>query len=215
MVRLETIRESNAKAKQLKGIVAVFVGGTGGIGENTARELFTRTTAPKAYIIGRSSSSALFPTETLLTVRHRDETKGNTIVNQLKELNPDGEAYFLQKDISLLRNVDELCEEILKREPKINCLFLTAGYLTLSGRTETVEGIDRKMSVNYYSRVRWMMNLMPALTAASDRNELSRVITVLAAGSEGDVRMVSHILLSTSLGEEPRHPTNRSHPSLY
>ena len=61
--------------------------------------------------------------------------------------------------------------------------------MTLKGRHETLEGMDRKMCVNYYSRIRWTLGLMPLLTAASARRELSRVITVLAAGSEGDVRL--------------------------
>ena len=74
-------------------------------------------------------------------------------------------------------------------EPKINGLFLTAGYMTLKGRVETDEGIDRKMSVNYYARMRWIVNLMPCLTRASELNELSRVNSVLAAGSEGDIRV--------------------------
>lgn len=53
MVRIDAIRESNAKAKGIEGLVAAFVGGTGGIGESTAKELFLRTTRPRAYIIGR------------------------------------------------------------------------------------------------------------------------------------------------------------------
>jgi hypothetical protein len=53
MVRISTIRESNAQGQRLRGLVAVFVGGTGGIGESTAKELFKRTSAPMAYIIGR------------------------------------------------------------------------------------------------------------------------------------------------------------------
>jgi len=82
-----------------------------------------------------------------------------------------------------------VCDELKERLPKINCLFLTAGYMTLTGRTETEEGIDRKMCVNYYSRIRFILNLMPKLKVASDQDELSRVITVLAAGSEGEIRL--------------------------
>lgn len=104
-------------------------------------------------------------------------------------MNPDGQAIFIPKDISTFSNVDELCDQLQAREPKINCLFLTAGYMTLRGRNETVDGIDRKMAVNYYCRIRCILNLMPTLTAASDAGELSRVITVLAAGSEVDVRV--------------------------
>lgn len=110
-------------------------------------------------------------------------------MKELKEMNPDGKAFFLEKDISLLRSVDEICNELKRRESKIHCLFLTAGYMTLKGRMETTEGIDRKMCINYYARIRCTLNLMPLLEAASDANELSRVITVLAAGSEGDVRL--------------------------
>lgn len=194
MVRIETVRESNAKGKQIEGLVTVFVGGTGGIGESTAKELFLRSSRPKAYIVGRSVFDEPFHEGETLNIDdddeiRRSEKKGQKIVEELLEINPEGEVIFLQKDISLLRNVDEICEEIMKAEEKINCLFLTAGYMTLKGRTETIEGIDRKMAVNYYSRIRWILNMMPALQAASDRNELSRVITVLAAGSEGEIHV--------------------------
>ena len=54
MVRIDTVRDTNDKAKTITGLVAVFVGGTGGIGSSTARELFLKTTKPKAYIVGRS-----------------------------------------------------------------------------------------------------------------------------------------------------------------
>ncbi len=53
MVSINDVREANAKGKSIKGLVCVFVGGTGGIGASTAQELFRRTTSPKAYIIGR------------------------------------------------------------------------------------------------------------------------------------------------------------------
>lgn len=53
MVKISTIRESNAKGKDIERMVVVFIGGTGGIGESTAKEVFERTTRPRAYIIGR------------------------------------------------------------------------------------------------------------------------------------------------------------------
>ena len=34
MVRIDSVRESNAKGKQLHDLVVVFIGGTGGIGES-------------------------------------------------------------------------------------------------------------------------------------------------------------------------------------
>lgn len=52
-VKIDAIRTSNAQGKSLHDLVAVFVGGTNGIGESTAKEFFLRTTRPKAYIVGR------------------------------------------------------------------------------------------------------------------------------------------------------------------
>jgi hypothetical protein len=53
MVHIDKVRESNAQGKRLTGLVGVFIGGTGGIGESTAKEFFLRATKPKAYIVGR------------------------------------------------------------------------------------------------------------------------------------------------------------------
>lgn len=47
---------------------------------------------------------------------------------------PGSKATFIQVDVSLLKNVDDVCRDIQKREDKINILFLTAGYMTLRGR---------------------------------------------------------------------------------
>lgn len=126
---------------------------------------------------------------TLSLTKRRNVENGNRIIKELKQRNPEGEAFFIQKDVTLFKNVDEVCAELTQREKKIHCLFLTAGYMTLKGRAETEEGVDRKMAVNYYSRMRFALKLMPLLERASQVNGLARVITVLAAGSEGDVRL--------------------------
>ena len=53
MVSSESVRASNAQGHLINDFVGVFVGGTGGIGESTARELFERTVRPRIYIVGR------------------------------------------------------------------------------------------------------------------------------------------------------------------
>lgn len=45
------------------------------------------------------------------------------------------------------------------------------------------------MAVNYYPRMRFATNLMPLLKAAGDAKEISRVLSILAAGSEGDIML--------------------------
>lgn len=120
----------------------------------------------------------------------------------MKTLNPRSQPTFLQSDISLLKNVDRVCNEIRARESRLNLLFMTPGYMTLKGRDETRgEGLDRKLVLHYYARMRFIGNLLPLLTAAGDpsdpngdtnpsrepgtgigsgnRDKLSRVISIL------------------------------------
>ena len=48
--------------------------------------------------------------------------------------------------------------------------------------TETSEGLDRKMTTNYYARMRFIHNLLPLLRASAP--ELSRAVSVLSPGQE-------------------------------
>ena len=51
--------------------------------------------------------------------------------------------------------------------------------------TETTEGLDRKLTTNYYSRIRFTQQLLPLLQSASP--QLSRVVSVLGPGDEGAI----------------------------
>ncbi|MCJ1382097.1 hypothetical protein MMC17_005209 [Xylographa soralifera] len=185
MVSLEVVRASNSKLKELgPGLVAVFVGGTSGLGETTAREFVRNTIQPTVYLVGRNDSQA------------------SKIIQELQGINPEGKISFVKSDVSLLRNVDKACEEIQIKEDRINLLFLSAGFLSMKGRDETVEGLDKKFSVHYYSRIRFATNLLPQLINASKSGGLSRVISVLAAGREGnlvldDLSLKTHYSLSS------------------
>jgi len=70
----------------------------------------------------------------MLTEMFRSQDKADSLCKELEDLNPGSQAIFIQKDISILKNVDEVCEELQRREKKINILFLSAGYMSLSGR---------------------------------------------------------------------------------
>ncbi|RAL13356.1 uncharacterized protein BO97DRAFT_450010 [Aspergillus homomorphus CBS 101889] len=165
MVTLQAIRAHNLALKSLgPSLVAVF-GGTSGISLSTAQALARYTTSPKIYLIGRNQPAA------------------TRAIEDLKAINPSAQPTFLQTDISLLANVDRVCAEITTREKHLNLLFMTPGYMTMRGRDETAEGLDRKFALHYYARMRFIDRLMPLLTAAASRAEgevrLSRVVSVL------------------------------------
>ena len=162
MVSIADVRAHNASLKSLPpNLVAVFVGGTSGIGLFTAREFVRNTKSPRVYLIGRNA------------------TEATKIIEELHSINTTSQVSFIQKDISLLKSVDETCNEIKSKEKQVNMLVMTSGYLTLSGRDETVEGLDRKFSVHYYARMRFIQQLTPLLDTASEANGLSRVLSVL------------------------------------
>ncbi|KAI1034680.1 hypothetical protein LB504_004740 [Fusarium proliferatum] len=155
MVSLSQVQQTNASAasKLPAGLVAVFAGATAGIGE-TALKAFTKyTTQPKIYYIGRSQEA------------------GDRLKIELKELNPEGEYVFIKKDMSLLKNVDEVCRDIKSKETVLNVLFLN-----------TEEGLPLVTGLTIYSRNRLAVNLLPLLKKAPS---LRRVISVMAGTHEG------------------------------
>lgn len=68
------------------------------------------------------------------SIHFRNEEVAQRIISELKEIQPDGELTFIKKDLSLLKNVDEVCDEIKSKEDKMNLLFMTQGTLSLKGR---------------------------------------------------------------------------------
>ncbi|KAM5350455.1 hypothetical protein ACJ41O_006960 [Fusarium nematophilum] len=150
MVSLKTMRAAlPGFAPNSHGFVAVFVGGTSGIGEAAAKGFAKWATGAKAYVIGRNAASAA---KTLAAC---------------EALSPSSKFEFLQQDIVLLKDVDRVCAMIAERETKVDLLYLTTDIPTVSGRVETVEKIDRLMSLRYYARMRFVHNLMPLLSKAS------------------------------------------------
>ncbi|PYH43697.1 NAD(P)-binding protein [Aspergillus saccharolyticus JOP 1030-1] len=166
MPTLSEVRQSNATlATNRPELIAVFVGGTSGIGEATAKQLAQSVKKPTIHIVGRSAAS------------------GSRILEELRAANPEGVFHFVQADVSLLRNVDTACEQIKAKEKSIDLLFLSTGHLTLF-KNETEEGLDNNHVLRYYSRMRFVQNLLPLLENSQGP---ARVVSVLAAGQEGHV----------------------------
>lgn len=147
--------------------VAIFVGGTAGIGAGMAKA-FARHRNGDAHIVlvGRNRAAA----EELIASFPRPEGKNS-------------KYEFVECDLTLMRNVRKTTAELKERLPKVNFLVMSPGILTLDGRTETDEGIDRKMALHYYARWRFAYDLVPLLQKAKEANEDAKVLSILSAGT--------------------------------
>jgi NAD(P)-dependent dehydrogenase (short-subunit alcohol dehydrogenase family) len=122
MVTLFGAETSNADiATRLPtGMVAVFVGGTSGIGEYTLKKFARYAENPRIYLVGRSQVAA------------------DRIIPECIKINPDGQYIFIQSDVSLLKNVHRVCEKILSKEVSINLLFQTQGGLQMDSKSRKI-----------------------------------------------------------------------------
>ena len=81
----------------------------------------------------------------------RNSEKAQQIIQEVTSTSVGGECYFVKVDATSLRNVDQACAYIQQREPKINILFLTAGYMTVGGRDGT--NLSRGRAVLPYTAI--------------------------------------------------------------
>lgn len=116
MVALDKVQKSNAQltTTHSAGLVAVFAGATAGIGETSLREFARHTSKPRTYVVGRSQEAC------------------ERLDVDLKGVNPEGQYIFIRSDVSLLRNVDDVCRQVRDKESAINVLFMSQGTLNFS-----------------------------------------------------------------------------------
>ncbi len=166
MVTIQAIHASNALLTDSTiPLVSVFAGGTSGVGKFTIRTLAATGAPVRIYLIGRAATAA----------------SAAAFIAELHALNPRAEIIWTEAEIALLADVRRVCELIREKEPRVDLLFLSAGYAPFGGRREvTAEGVGLVQSLEYYSRVLFVMGLLPALKAA----EAGRVVSVLAGGAE-------------------------------
>lgn len=165
MVSFKDIQASNSLINdETAPRVAVFVGGTSGIGNLTIRALVATGASMRIYLVGRKSS----------------EERMNDFIQELRVINPKAEVLWTEGEVSLLKDTKRVCEIIKNRESRVDLLFLTTGYAPFSTRKETAEGIEISRSLGYYSRILFILHLLPLLSKA----ETPRVVSVLTGGME-------------------------------
>ncbi|KAH8821854.1 hypothetical protein F5884DRAFT_769227 [Xylogone sp. PMI_703] len=164
MVSIQVIRKSNARIAELPaGLVALFLGGTSGIGQSTLIQFAQYAVQPRIYIAARRASAI------------------TGLLEKLHQKNPGGIYTVIEKDVSLIRETNDVVEFVKARETKLDFLFESVGFISFSGRQETVEGLEPSMTTRYYSRLRAVQGLLPLLNAAAN----PRVLSILAGGMEG------------------------------
>lgn len=128
MVALPVVRASNTTLVQSHPLVAVFVGGTSGIGEYTIRALAAthgdQGKGLRIYIVGRNAAAA-------------EQT-----IAYCRSVCSRGQFLFVKADdLSLLKDVDRVCAEIIRLEekesalnrgkPRLDILVMSQAYFPL------------------------------------------------------------------------------------
>lgn len=120
MVSLAAVKAGNAALLSTlpTGFTGVFLGATSGIGLHALKQLaiITAEKAPHIYIIGRSAVNAA------------------PLLDELRQSNVSAKFIFIEKDISLVRSVDDVVAEIRRHEEKVDLLFMSPGFISFHGR---------------------------------------------------------------------------------
>ena len=117
-------------------------------------------------------------------------------------MNTNGKIEFIKADVSELAEVDRACKIIREKEKSVNLIFQTQGNANMRGRdgrlrnsfhvtssadymkTESPEGLDRKQTLNFWSRMRFISNVLPQLrTASTTPPNFARSVSLLGTGN--------------------------------
>lgn len=151
--------------------VAIFVGGTGGIGQGAA-EAFARHTKGNSHII----------------IVGRNRAAGESIISKFPTPTVDGAKHeFVECDVALMKNVEQTTKALLERVPRVNFLFISTAFLDKLEREDTEEGLDKKLAIFYYARFKFINDLLPSLRTAVANGEPAVVHCIAGAGIGKDI----------------------------
>lgn len=71
----------------------------------------------------------------------------------MKKFNSKGKYEFVQGDLTLMKGVRSVVDEISSKVDKINYLCMSQGTLSMAKKDDTDEGIDKKMALHFYSKL--------------------------------------------------------------
>ncbi|KAK5273664.1 hypothetical protein LTR96_000264 [Exophiala xenobiotica] len=203
MVRLSDVKTANADfiASLNEPLVGVFVGGTSGTCEYAIRSLISN-----AASVGKSNSKNI---DLRIYIVGRNAKAADVTIADCRKQCPQATFTFIEaKDLALLKDVDRVCEEIIRLEtaasgpqskPRVDVLVMSqAGSIFVTCK-DTTEGLDNLMSLMYYSRMRFIDRLLPLLLESrlpsssssggvgSSSATAAHIISIYAPRSEGQL----------------------------
>jgi NAD(P)-dependent dehydrogenase (short-subunit alcohol dehydrogenase family) len=169
---------------------AVFLGGTSGIA------------LALAQLVSRSSQGSA----TIVLVGRNQSAAEAAIERMRKEAPPSAKHEYAFEQCNLadgFAGVHALSDRLKAHagEGGVGMLVMSPGYLTTAGRTENVDGVDKKMAVHLYSRWLVAKELVPLLekAAENDPEHGARVYTILdSVRPEADALDLKDLGLKTS-----------------
>lgn len=145
--------------------------------------------------IGKAIAVGLAHTGRCVVIVGRDADKGACVESEIRASTLNPHIYFVQADLSLVKEADRLADEVIRGCTTLSCLVHSAGIVR--GRRElTAEGIESNFAVNYVSRFALSQRLLPLLTASGRPSHRSRILVISGAAQHGtfdfdDVNMAS------------------------
>ncbi|ETI25591.1 hypothetical protein G647_02365 [Cladophialophora carrionii CBS 160.54] len=175
MVSLSDVHLNNTSLRSAgSGPTVALVGATAGIGLATFHALLKHTSSPTIYLVGR------------------DASRLDALIAAAQQLHPNPGATIVPivvngDDLTLVRHADTAARQIASLTSRLDLLIMSPGYLSFRSTADfsPEEGLDRITSIRYHARMRFLVTLLPALRTAPN----PRVISVLAAGKEGPLRL--------------------------
>jgi NAD(P)-dependent dehydrogenase (short-subunit alcohol dehydrogenase family) len=100
MVSLQLVQQSNARIASLpKGLVALFIGATSGIGQSTLQHFAQHASSPRIYSVARPTTV----------------TSHQSFLASLNQSRPQGSYSVITADVSLVSEIDKIVAAIKKK----------------------------------------------------------------------------------------------------
>lgn len=131
---------------------ALVVGGTNGVGYGLACRIAAQSTTSSVIISGRTKPQDI--PHANIEFRPLEATS----MRQIKQYTDAFKASSSAQSSSAQQQ-----QQQSEPSQKLDYLIMSQGILSMAGRTETPEGIDRKMALHYYGKQLLLRELLPTL----------------------------------------------------